>query len=332
MAIRCRARTGRRRASGHADADLLGAHRGPEGHLREAQQARADLAAYQSLTEQVRSGKHAYLAESTSARIEQGEMSAWAAFAEGDEAGALKLMRESADLQDKVGQGEVDIPAREMLADMLLELHRPGEALSEYERALELSPNRFNGLSPRGHGRRSRRRSRPKASDIYTALLNSTDHGESGRSELEHVKSFVLRRKPRSDSPRHSAPRIDAAAFECGPAPPFLYYNGDIIKFLGERGGSCGKSRLSGCWAPASSAAAGLRERLHFGIDVIAADVKPEMEAWIRGAVANAEPALARLTFAPLPPKGKLSFTTDLSAMAQRARISSRKTFRSSCR
>jgi hypothetical protein len=31
---------------------------------------------------------------------------------------------------------------------------------------------------------------------------------------------------------------------------------------------------------------------------------------WIRGAVANAEPALARLTFAPLPPKGKLSFST----------------------
>jgi carnitine 3-dehydrogenase len=58
---------------------------------------------------------------------------------------------------------------------------------------------------------------------------------------------------------------------------------------------------------------------LHFGIDVIAADVKPEMEEWIRGAVANAEPALARLTFAPLPPKGTLSFTTDLQRMAERA-------------
>jgi hypothetical protein len=48
-------------------------------------------------------------------------------------------------------------------------------------------------------------------------------------------------------------------------------------------------------------------------------DVKPEMEAWIRGAVANAEPALARLTFAPLPPKGKLSFTTDLKRDGARA-------------
>src|ERR1700687_829248 len=58
---------------------------------------------------------------------------------------------------------------------------------------------------------------------------------------------------------------------------------------------------------------------LHYGIDVVAADVKPEMEAWIRGAVQNAEGALARLTLAPLPPKGKLSFTTDLHAMARQA-------------
>ena len=74
--------------------------------------------------------------------------------------------------------------------------------------------------------------------------------------------------------------------------------------------GLLGTGVIGGGWAARA---------LHFGIDVIAADVKPEMEAWIRGAVANAEPALARLTFAPLPPKGKLTFTTDLNAMAAQA-------------
>ena len=74
--------------------------------------------------------------------------------------------------------------------------------------------------------------------------------------------------------------------------------------------GLLGTGVIGGGWAARA---------LHFGIDVIAADVKPEMEEWIRGAVENAEPALARLTFAPLPPKGKLSFTTDLKVMAQRA-------------
>jgi carnitine 3-dehydrogenase len=58
---------------------------------------------------------------------------------------------------------------------------------------------------------------------------------------------------------------------------------------------------------------------LHFGIDVVAADVQPGLEAGLRDAVANAEPALARLTLAPLPAKGVLSFTTDPAAMASRA-------------
>src|SRR5712675_2391725 len=72
--------------------------------------------------------------------------------------------------------------------------------------------------------------------------------------------------------------------------------------------GLLGTGVIGGGWAARA---------LHFGIDVIAADVKPEMEAWIRGAVQNAEAALSRLTFAPLPPKGKLSFTTDLLQMAR---------------
>ena len=74
--------------------------------------------------------------------------------------------------------------------------------------------------------------------------------------------------------------------------------------------GLLGTGVIGGGWAARA---------LHFGVDVIAADVKPEMEAWIRGAVQNAEGALSRLTFAPLPPKGKLSFTTDLLAMAAQA-------------
>jgi carnitine 3-dehydrogenase len=74
--------------------------------------------------------------------------------------------------------------------------------------------------------------------------------------------------------------------------------------------GLLGTGVIGGGWAARA---------LHFGIDVIAADVKPEMEAWIRGAVENAEPSLARLISAPLPPKGTLSFTTDLKVMAQRA-------------
>jgi carnitine 3-dehydrogenase len=72
--------------------------------------------------------------------------------------------------------------------------------------------------------------------------------------------------------------------------------------------GLLGTGVIGGGWAARA---------LHFGIDVVAADTSPAMEQWIRGAVDNAEGALARLTFAPLPPKGTLSFTTDLAAMAR---------------
>ncbi|MGA8706727.1 MAG: 3-hydroxyacyl-CoA dehydrogenase NAD-binding domain-containing protein [Steroidobacteraceae bacterium] len=74
--------------------------------------------------------------------------------------------------------------------------------------------------------------------------------------------------------------------------------------------GLLGTGVIGGGWAARA---------LHFGIDVIASDVKPEMESWIRGAVDNAAGALARLTMAPLPKPGKLTFTTDLGAMARRA-------------
>ncbi|HEY1725072.1 MAG TPA: 3-hydroxyacyl-CoA dehydrogenase NAD-binding domain-containing protein [Steroidobacteraceae bacterium] len=76
--------------------------------------------------------------------------------------------------------------------------------------------------------------------------------------------------------------------------------------------GLLGTGVIGGGWAARA---------LHFGIDVLAADLRPEMEQWIRGAVENAEAALSRLTFAPLPAKGRLSFTTDLAAMARKADI-----------
>jgi tetratricopeptide (TPR) repeat protein len=161
------------------------------GHLHQPEQARTSLTQYESLIEKVRKGRHAYFADSTGARIERGEMLGWIAFAEGNPEDAFKRMRESADLQDKVGQGEVDIPAREMLADMLLESGRPKEALDEYRQALALSPNRFNGLYNAGMAAEATG-DRAQARIYYTALLKSTDDGaNSSRPEIDHAKAFA---------------------------------------------------------------------------------------------------------------------------------------------
>ncbi len=161
------------------------------GHLRQPLQARANLADYDVLISNVRQGKQAYLADSTGLRIERGEMLGWIAFAEGSTADAISHMRDSADLQDKVGQGEVDIPAREMLADILLDAGRPQEALVEYREALRLSPNRFNGLLNAGMAAEAAG-NRSEAESYFAALLKSTDGGShSARPEIDHVKHFM---------------------------------------------------------------------------------------------------------------------------------------------
>ena len=75
---------------------------------------------------------------------------------------------------------------------MLLEYRQPAEALAEYQRSLELSPNRFNGLYNAGLAAEAAEIAR-RARSYHAALLKSTDNGaQSRRSEFEHVKSFVL--------------------------------------------------------------------------------------------------------------------------------------------
>jgi len=64
-------------------------------------------------------------------------------FTRAHEAGRL---RTTADLQSKVGKGEVELPAREMLAEILLLDGRAADALKEYELSLASDPNRFNAL------------------------------------------------------------------------------------------------------------------------------------------------------------------------------------------
>jgi tetratricopeptide (TPR) repeat protein len=161
------------------------------GHLHQPRQARDNLGEYDALIEKIKKGRHAYFADSTGARITRGEMLAWIAFAAANSADAVRQMQESADLQDKVGQGEVDIPAREMLADMLLELKRPQEALVEYRKALVLSPNRFNGLFNAGRAAEAAG-DNAQAQAYYATLLKLTDNGsQSTRPEFDHVKTVV---------------------------------------------------------------------------------------------------------------------------------------------
>jgi tetratricopeptide (TPR) repeat protein len=162
-----------------------------DGHLRREDDARNALSQFDALMAQVKAGRNAYLAYGNGAQIERAEITAWYRFAGNKQEVALHDMRMAADLQDKVGQEEVDIPAREMLADMLLEFHQPQEALAEYRVALKLSPNRFSGLYDAGLAA-EQAGDKKAAAEYYADLLQSTGGGaHSSRPELAHARNFV---------------------------------------------------------------------------------------------------------------------------------------------
>ncbi len=83
-------------------------------------------------------------------RVLRLEVEAWLAHAGGQGDSAVALMQEAAELEVSTPKPAVTpgptLPAHELLGDLLMELGRPAEALSAYQRALELYPRRFNGL------------------------------------------------------------------------------------------------------------------------------------------------------------------------------------------
>jgi tetratricopeptide (TPR) repeat protein len=155
-------------------------------HMSDLEATRRNAQKYDAAEEATRKTKYAYLLDGP--QLSRREVHAWLAFAEKKNDDALREMREVADTQDKVGKQEVDIPAREMLADMLLELKKPQEAMAEYEKSMKIDPNRFNGLA--GAAQAAEMADHPdKANTYYGQLLKNCDDGKhSDRPELRRAK------------------------------------------------------------------------------------------------------------------------------------------------
>jgi tetratricopeptide (TPR) repeat protein len=117
------------------------------------------------------------------------EAEAWLAFAKGKPDQALQELREGADRQDKSGGESVSIPAREMLADMLMELKRPAEALVEYKTVLKNSPNRFNGLL--GAARSAQATGNATVAQSFYAKLAEICAAGADRPELAEAKTYL---------------------------------------------------------------------------------------------------------------------------------------------
>ncbi len=157
--------------------------------------ARSELARLSALRAAMGTQKKDYWIEQ--ADIQTGAISAWIARAGKQNDDALKLMRETADREDKTEEhimmpGRV-IPVREMLGELLLELNQPALALAEFERSLEGDPNRFRNLY--GAGRAAELAGeRNKAEAFYARLLAQIGPEAADRGEIERARKFVAKR------------------------------------------------------------------------------------------------------------------------------------------
>ena len=103
------------------------------------------------------------------------------------------MLRTLADKDDKLGEEPAGIPAREMLADLLLEASHPQQALAEYQTDLKLHPNRFDALF--GAARAAEAAGKPKdATEYYALLLKVCAGSNSTRPELSRARQLVAQK------------------------------------------------------------------------------------------------------------------------------------------
>ena len=158
------------------------------GHLRDADAADKAVVEAQQFADGAKKEGSPIGAEIT---VAQGTVKAWQSYAHRQDEQALQQISVAADLQDRVGQQEVDIPAREMFADMLLADNRPAEALVQYRTAIQLSPNRLNALYHAG--RAAEAAGKPdEAASYFRQLMKVTGYGAyTQRPEISYARTFL---------------------------------------------------------------------------------------------------------------------------------------------
>jgi tetratricopeptide (TPR) repeat protein len=158
------------------------------GHLHAAE---GELSRLDSLHDALLRQKDAYKARQVAVQVLAGQASI--AHAKGADGDALALMRKAAALEDSTSKhpvtpGEV-LPARELYADLLVELHQNKAAFLEYKAVLEKCPNRFNSVF--GAGRAAELQGDTAHAALYYKQLLAIADPRSTRPELNVARNFA---------------------------------------------------------------------------------------------------------------------------------------------
>ena len=154
--------------------------------------ARRDADRLGVLRDTLTTAKVGYWAEQVD--IQRQIAQAWVARAERRNDEAVALLRAAAEREDATEKHPVTpgplAPARELLAEMLLEANEPVKALQEFESSMRVEPNRFRGLA--GAVRAAELAGdRTKARSYAAQLAALGEKADSERPELARAKALL---------------------------------------------------------------------------------------------------------------------------------------------
>jgi hypothetical protein len=154
--------------------------------------AQAEIGKLRALADKLSEAKNTYWANQV--EVQRLGASGMLAHAQGDDKQALQMVRAAADLDATMDKSPATpgavLPARELLADLLLASGDPGAALTEYELALKSEPNRFRSIL--GKARAAKLAGDLAASrEAYQKLLALSGTAASDRPELSEAKASL---------------------------------------------------------------------------------------------------------------------------------------------
>jgi len=158
--------------------------------------ARKELDHLEKLRDSLKAAGNRYWADEV--EIVRLEGAAWLARASHKDSEAVELMRSAAALEDTTDKHPVTpgpiLPAHEQLGDLLTELGKPGEALTEYRATLAASPNRLNAVF--GAARAARLAGdESEARAGYSKLIELCGKGDGAREQVAEARAYLEGRK-----------------------------------------------------------------------------------------------------------------------------------------
>jgi hypothetical protein len=161
-------------------------------HSGQVTAAQTEVEQLRALHERLVASKVGYWADQV--EILRLEAAAWSAHAAGDDDSAITQMRSAVQLEDATEKHPVTpgaiVPAHELLADLLVELHQPQLALHEYESSLIGAPNRFNALYGAAHAAVLSGDDR-KARSMYAKLVSVCPNADEHGAEIARAKAYL---------------------------------------------------------------------------------------------------------------------------------------------